>query len=87
MNHDMVNIDKEHIDEDVDEDPSNDFEDYDDAVTRDRPKCDLVYTNEKLLSLLSMNFKSSDDGTFKSCCKLWKRHTLYMVELKFQPIN
>ena len=87
MNYDMVNIDKEHIDEDVDEDPSNDFEDYDDAVTMDRPKCDLAYTNEKLFSLLSMNFKSSDDGIFKSCCKLWKRHTLYMVELKFQPIN
>ena len=87
MNDDMVNIDKEHIDEDVDEDPSNDFEDYDDTGTRNRPKCDQAYTNEKLLSLLSMNFKSSDDGTFKTFCKLWKRHTLYMVELKFQPIN
>ena len=72
MNDDMVNIDKEHID-DVDEDPSNDFEDYDDAVTRDRPKCDLEYTNEKLLSLLPMNLKSSVDGIFKSCCKLWKQ--------------
>ena len=80
MNDDIVNIEKEHIDEDVDEDPSNNFYDYDDAVTRDRPKRVLAYTNEKLLSLLSMNFKSSFDGIFKSCYKLWKLHFVWMVK-------
>ena len=38
MNDNIVNIEKEHIDEDIDEDPSNNFYDYDDAVASDRPK-------------------------------------------------
>ena len=41
-----------------------------DDTDRDLPKHVLAYTHEKLLELLTLNLKSSVDGTSKSCCKL-----------------
>ena len=47
---------------------------------RDLPERVIAYTTEKLLKAFSRKTKSSMDGTFKSCSKLWKQLFIWMVK-------
>ena len=45
-----------------------------------KPKRVLVYTTKKLLKQLAKNLKTSLDGTFKSCCKLWGQSFIWVFK-------
>lgn len=48
----------------------------------DLPKRLLAYTSKRLLRLLTKHLKTSMDGTFKSCCRLWSQQFIWMVKIK-----
>ena len=94
--HDYEDTSKSHNDEDRTKDKDNDYkdtskdnnEDGDDAndnnarrsKKKSTPKRVLIWTTKKLLRQLSKNLKTSVDGTFKSCCKLWGQSFIWMVK-------
>ena len=51
-------------------------------MSKDLPKRLLGYTSKRLLQLLTKHVKTSMDGTFKSCCKLWSQQFIWMVKIK-----
>ena len=69
----MILIEDEHIEQDTDECEADEHEETESETPKLMPKRVLAYTHKKLLTLLSMNLKTSVDGTFKSCCKLWRQ--------------
>ena len=59
----MLGIEEDHLERSpwvIEE--NTEHENLDDS-DRDLPKCGLAYTHEKLLELLTLNLKSSVDGT------------------------
>ena len=44
------------------------------------PKRILAYSSRKLLNLFSRCKRGSVDGTFKSSCKMWKQHFIFMLK-------
>ena len=48
--------------------------------SKNLPKRILAYTSKQLLQLFGKCTRGSLDGTFKSCCKLWKQQFVYMLK-------
>ena len=87
INDNIRNIEEEFHDDDNSNDISQSVEpeaedEPTDILERDLPKRVLIYTSKKLLKQLSMNKKSSVDGTFKSSCKLWTQQFIWMSKSK-----
>ena len=49
-------------------------------VSKNLPKRVLAFSSLNLLKLFSKCERSSVDGTFKTCCKLWKQQFVWMVK-------
>ena len=71
---DDVTIEDIGIQEDVHDGPENPP-----PSSKNLAKRVLAYTSKKLLQLFSKSKRSSVDGTFKSCCKLWKQQFVWML--------
>ena len=63
-------------DDDIDDSSDN----VEEEPMKDLPKRVLVFTSLKLLKQLARNLKCSVDGTFKSCCSLWKQQFILMIK-------
>ena len=50
-------------------------------ASKNLPKRILAFTSKKLLKLFSKCERGSVDGTFKSCCKMWKQQFVWMLKL------
>ena len=66
-------------DEDCDDDNEDDNDEESDCSL---PKCVLRFTTLKLLKLFAKSERGSLNGTFKSCCKLWKQQFVFMLKFK-----
>ena len=87
INDNIRNIEEEIHDDDNSNDLSQSLDpeaedEPTDILERDLPKKVLIYTSKKLLKQLSLNKKSSVDGTFKSSCKLWTQQFIWMSKSK-----
>ena len=84
LNDNIRNIEEEfHEDDNSDQSMETEAEDEPtDVLERDLPKRVLIFTSKKLLKQLSLNKKSSVDGTFKSSCKLWTQQFIWMSKSK-----
>ena len=50
------------------------------SSSKNLPKRVVAYTSTQLLQLFSKCKRGSLDGTFKSCCKLWKQQFVFMLK-------
>ena len=66
-------------DEDCDDDNEDDNDEESDCSL---PKRVLGFTTLKLLKLFAKSERGSLNGTFKSCCKLWKQQFVFMLKFK-----
>ena len=72
-------MDRDHNDTE-ENDKVPDIEPENDLLAKDLPKRVLSFSSKKLLYQLSLDLKSSVDGTFKSSCVLWKQLFIWMVK-------
>ena len=74
------NTEEEETIEDIGSDDELDRPENPPSSSKNLPKRILAFTSRKLFNLFSKCERGSLDGTFKSCCKMWKQQFVWMLK-------
>ena len=80
LNGDLIDVESMGPDEHEESVESTEGPEKPPSSNKSLPKRVLAYSSRKLLNLFSNCDRGSLDGTFKSCCKLWKQQFVFMFK-------
>ena len=80
LNGDLIDVESMGPDEHEESVESTEGPEKPPSSNKSLPKRVLAYSSRKLLNLFSNCDRGSLDGTFKSCCKLWKQQFVFMLK-------